>query len=370
MKTLKKVLVYGISGSFGGIESFIFNVISNINKREIEFNILTYYDNISYMQDYKKMGVKIFKITSKHENLIKNHFELKNFFKEHMNEYDVIWCNLAELINIDILKFAKKYGVKKRIIHSHSATSTRGKLLTYLHKKNRRKISNIATDYWACSLSAGKWFYSDNILKCEKFCIIKNAIDTGKFIYNENNRNNVRKELGLEESFVVGNVGRFSILEKNTLFMLDIFSEILKLKSNSKLLIVGDGNDRSLVEAKIDNLNIRDNTILLGYRNDVEKYLNAMDVFLLPSNFEGLGIVLIEAQASGLKCFTSAKVVPKEVAVTDLVSFIDLSKNPKEWAKQIVDSKQYIRQSRTNSIIDSGYGIFEETKRIRDLIEE
>ena len=360
---MKKILVYGISGNIGGIEMFMHNVISNANKEKVSFDILTFYNHISFQQEYLDMGVNIYTITSRHESPLRNKNEMKAFFEKHAKEYDVVWCNLAELINIDILKMAKRYGIKKRIIHSHSITTTRNKLLTILHYINKLLIDKIATDFWACSEMAGRWFYNESIIKSDKFVVIKNAIDVGRYKYSDFEREKTRKELDVENDFVVGHVGRFSIKEKNTLFLLEIFSEIAKIKSNARLLLVGDGEDRNLVEEKIDELGIRDKVILLGFRKDVERLLNAMDVFLLPSHCEGLGIVLIEAQANGLRCYTSDIVVPKEVAITDLVTYIGLDKSPVVWAEKIIASANSERNSRLEQVKCAGYDVEIETKK-------
>lgn len=365
---MKKVLVYGISDSFGGVEAFLFNIISNTDMRQVRFDILTYHPYIQYQEAYEQMGVGIHTITSKHENMWKNKTEMQCFFQQHASEYEVVWCNLAELINIDILKLAKKYGIKRRIIHSHSIASTRGKLLTTLHQINRKLIGKIATDFWACSVPAGRWFYNETIMQSGKFQVIKNAIDTSKYFYNEEVRAEIRRQYGLEDAFVVGHVGRFSIGEKNTLFLLEIFREIRNLNPKAKLMVVGDGADRHLVEQKIEELDIGADTLLLGYRDDVAQLMSSMDVFVLPSHMEGLGIVLIEAQSCGLPCFTSAYVVPQEVALTELVHYVPLDDGAKKWAEIINEVSLEERTSRGEAVKHAGYDTKLEAKRVENIL--
>ncbi len=365
---MKKVLVYGISGGPGGIETVVHNIIKNADMTEIGFDILTFYDGIEYQDEYKSLGVNIYKITSRSENPLKNKKELNAFFKKYAKQYDTVWCNLAELINIDILKIAKNYGIKKRIIHSHSVASTRGKLLTKLHYFNKKFIGKIATDFWACSLPAGKWFFSDKIIKSGKFEVIKNAIYPENHLFSQEERLSARAELGIKDEFAVGHVGRLSIGEKNTLFLLEIFKEILNIKPDAKLLLVGDGNDKQAVEDKIDELHIRESVIRFGHRSDINRLMNAMDIFLLPSKMEGLGIVLIEAQSCGLPCFTSADVVPNEVKLTDILHFISLEKNASHWAKEITSAKFPERCSKTEEIIKAGYDIKTESQRVLKLL--
>ncbi|MBE6729184.1 MAG: glycosyltransferase family 1 protein [Ruminococcaceae bacterium] len=365
---MKRVLVYGISGGPGGVETVVKNIIFNADASEIGFDILTFYDNIEYADEYKKLGVNIYKITSRSENPVKNKKELKEFFRENSSKYYAVWCNLAELINIDVLKIAKKYRIKKRIIHSHSVASTRNKLLTMLHYFNRIFIGKIATDFWSCSLPAGKWFYNEKILNSDRFMVIKNAIYPEKHLFNEEIRRSAREELGIKEELVVGHVGRLSIGEKNTLFLLEIFKEILKVKPEAKLLLVGDGRDKQIVDEKIRELQIETAVVRFGHRSDVNRLMNAMDVFVLPSKMEGLGIVLIEAQSCGLPCFTSADVVPSEVKITEALEFISLYKTAEYWAKEIVSFKCNDRCSKTEEIVKAGYSIKEESKRVLELL--
>lgn len=363
-----KILVYGISGGIGGIENLVFNIISVLAKQDMQFDIITYYDQIDNEELYKSMGVHIYKMTSKRENPLKNRSEFKEFFKKHASEFDAVWCNLAELINIDILKLAKQYGIKRRIIHSHSTASTRGKLLTFLHKKNKRKIGSIATDFWACSEAAGRWFFSDDIINSERFHVIKNGIRTERFGFDPDLRKSVREELEIGDSLLLGHIARLDIQQKNTLFLLSVFNEILKTHSDAKLLIIGDGPDRTLIERQIKESGIETAVIMLGFRKDASRFLNAMDAFILPSPHEGLAIVLIEAQTNGLPCFASEG-VPYESDITGLVNFINLEKPPEYWAKQILETLPAERISKEEEVMSAGYNITHSAAEIKQIIE-
>lgn len=366
---MKKILLYGISNTVGGIEATLLHMIAHMQKDKVAFDILTFYDTIAYQEEYQRLGCNIYTITSKRENPWKNHQELKGFFQKHASEYAAVWCNLAELINIDILKMAKKYGIPKRIIHSHSTATTRGKLLTRLHDIHRRKIGAIATDFWACTYEAGKWFYSDDILKSSRFQVIRNAIELSVYAFDSSVREEIRQQYQIQDKFVVGHVSRLSVWQKNTLFVLDVFASILKREPNAVLMLVGDGPDRALVEQKAAELRLNDHLLMLGTRMDVPRLLNAMDVFLLPSFFEGLGIVLIEAQAAGLPSFASS-VVPKDVAVTELLKFIPLQDGADVWADEVLAVKGSARIEETETIAEAGYDIVREAKRIQQLLLE
>ena len=175
------------------------------------------------------------------------------------------------------------------------------------------------------------------------FELIPNAINMDKFKYSNAIRQEVRKELGINNQLVIGNVGRFN-LQKNHCFLLDIFNEIHEVFPNTLLLLVGNGELEKKIKEKIDELNLNSNVKLLGIRNDVDRIYQAMDLFVMPSLFEGLPLTGVEAQASKLKCFFS-DVITREVAITDNVKFISLKLTAKEWANIILDEAQYARDS-------------------------
>ena len=191
------------------------------------------------------------------------------------------------------------------------------------------------------------------------------------FTWNPKVREKYRHDLGIETCFVVGNVARFEE-QKNHDYLLKIFSEILKIKPDSKLLLIGRGSLESRIHDAAKQLKIDDSIIYLGVRDDVNSLLQAMDVFVLPSLFEGLGIVYVEAQAAGLPCFASADVVPQEVCITDLMHYISLNENPEIWAKYIVD--HYVndknRRNTSSEIIAAGFDIESTAKELCSFYRE
>lgn len=251
----------------------------------------------------------------------------------------------------------------KTIIHSHNISSGKGidnKFKDFLQiplKKEKK-----ADFRFACSKDAGKWLFD----KCD-FKVINNAIDTNMFIFNEDKRNNIRKLYSIEDKLVIGNIARFSE-QKNHIFLIDIFNEIYKKNKNAVLMLVGDGHLKNEIEDKVNLLGLRENVIFTGVKSNVNEHLMAMDVFLFPSLFEGLGIVLIEAQASGLKCFTSDIVVPNEAKVSDLLEYINLSKDAKYWAGKVLECDNgYERENMTQYIVDMGYDIKETVKYLQSF---
>ena len=179
----------------------------------------------------------------------------------------------------------------------------------------------------------------------------------------------MRKQLGIEDKFVIGHVGRFDV-QKNHMFLLDVFSEILKKEKNSVLVLVGTGVLENQILQKIEKLCIRENVILLGARNDVHLIMQSFDIFLFPSLFEGLGVVLIEAQASGLRCYTSEGCVPQEAKVTNLLNYISLNKSSSEWANIIFETymnNETIRKDTRNELINAGYSVKDNIKWLEEF---
>lgn len=237
--------------------------------------------------------------------------------------HEVVYLNHVKLhYNIPFILSAKyKY---KIAVHSHLIKTKDRLIFTLAHYINRVFVrNNKSTSLFACSNMAAEWLFGVKPVLNDKVKIINNAINAESFTFNKSIRNDIRKNMGLENKFVVGNIGRLS-LQKNPLFLLEIFNQIYKRNKDAVLFMVGDGEMRAEIEKEILKLELKDNVILTGNRSDIQDLLQAMDVFLFPSNYEGLGIVIIEAQAAGLKCIVSADVIPQEVKITDLVEFVSL----------------------------------------------
>lgn len=321
----------------GGIENFIMNVYRNIDRDKVQFDFLVHYKKKFYFDDeIEKLGGKIYRFSfMEDKKLIKYISELKTFFEQH-KEYRVIHAHMGSLGGI-YLNIAKKSGVPIRIAHSHGAShlNTLKGYIKFFMNKGFKYAANI---YWACSTEAGIYMFGNK----KKFELIPNAIDIEKFNYNISIRNEVREELSLKDNLVVGNIGRFN-LQKNHLFLLDIFDEIHRINPNTVLLLIGNGELEKNIKEKINELKLNSAVKLLGIRNDVNRIYQAMDLFLMPSLFEGLPLTGVEAQVSKLKCFFS-DAITKEVAITNNVKFIPLSLSAKEWAEIILKEAQYNRE--------------------------
>lgn len=366
---MKKILVYGLTQTRGGVESFLLNYYKNFNTNNIQMDFISNTPDTVYKEEVAALGGKIFNVCSKKKNPLRFKKDMENIFKNHSNEYDAIWVNLCSLANIDYLKYAKKYGIKRRIVHSHNAANMFGKLKETLHNYNKKRIDRYATDFWACSDSAAKWFYKYDILNSKKFRIIKNAVDTEKFSFDKKIRYEYRKILNIENKYVLGNIGRFHF-QKNHDFLIDVFKEVREKCDNSILLLVGNGDLEEHIKEKVKNLGLEESVIFLGMRDDVNKIMQAIDIFLMPSRFEGLPVAAVEAQSSGVRCLLS-DTITKEIKVTDLIEFIGVKskEDVNVWRDKILEYKLgYDRREMNEDMKKSGFEIKEAAKNLEDFL--
>lgn len=348
-----------------GVMSFIMNYYRNMNKENIQFDFLCWYkgDDI-YVDEIKRLGGKVYYIPI--PGISKEYrTKIAEFFKHQEGKYSILHLHEVYL-NMFIPPIARKYGIKHIIAHSHTTMYSDKKLSAIRNYFLCLPINKTVNNYFACSKDAGVLIYGKKYVNMGKVNIINNAIDCKKFQYNEDTRNKIRKELNLNDKFVIGNIGRFNP-QKNHMFLIDIFAEVLKIKHNSVLMLIGSGPLKEQVEEKIKEKCISDKVLILDNRNDIYDLVQAMDVFVLPSIFEGLGIVLIEAQASGLKCFAS-DVVPLEAKVTDNLTYLSLKLSASQWANAIIECQSNCeRKSDTQRITEAGYDIKTEAKKLEKL---
>lgn len=310
-KTMKRIRVLHseLNGELGGIESFLYNVYRFIDKEKVEFDFLTISDTPAYGDKFKKMGSTVYKVP-KHINFLGYYFAIDKILRE--GNYDIVHIHKNSAIDILILKVLQRFPNIKVVVHSHNTFPSVGGKLEKLHKFNRKYLYDNADYRLACSDNAGKWMYGNGA-----FEIIKNGIDTKGFRFCTEYGEEIRAMYGIPmNAFVIGHVGRFTN-QKNHSKLIDIFAAIKERKSDAYLLLLGGGELQDTIKSKVEKLNLCDSVIFCGVRTDVNKYLCAMDAFVFPSTWEGLGIVAIEAQASGLECYLSRE-LPKEVEVTDI----------------------------------------------------
>lgn len=357
-----RVLHYGMSSNVGGIESFIMNVYRNIDKRKFQFDFLAFENPIAYDDEIKELGGRIYYLTSRRENFIENHKQLVAFFKEHL-EYKNVHVHINTCSYIKPIIMASNYGNRNIIVHSHNEWKGSNLRTKLMHNLNKSKVVKRASHLIACSDVAGNYmFKTNNSVSNSNFKIIKNAIDSQQYRYDSKIRKEMRESLALEGKFVIGHVGRFSY-QKNHDFILDVFKRIHQQDSNSILLLVGNGELEEKIKDKINKLKLEKSVQMLGIRNNIPQLLQAMDVFLFPSHYEGLPFTLIEAQAAGLPCVISDE-ISEEVCLTKCIEFKSLNESAKEWAKFILKYKN------NNGRIDTLQEIIESGFEINSQIEE
>lgn len=333
----------------GGLETLIMNIYRNIDRTKIQFDFLVHYTgDYFYDDEIKKLGGKMYKLSVRDDNnFVKYLKDLDSFFEKH-KEYKIVHGHMESLGQF-YFKAAKRHHVPVRIAHSHnSATENtiKGKIKRVLLK--RYKV--YATDYFACSEKAGKFMFNN-----KEFTVLKNAIIVDNFTFSENDRQQLRRELGLENKLVIGHAGRFCE-QKNHKFLIKIFRDIVRCDKNAILLLIGEGETFCRVQEQVSEYGLEGNVLFLGVRKDIAKLYQAMDCFVFPSLFEGLGIVAIEAQCSGLPVVAS-EVVPKEAAVTKQFYYMSLDNTSKEWADTILKVSRSERKAEVDKIRGAGYDV-------------
>lgn len=332
-----------------GLETMIMNYYRHIDRSKIQFDFLTHRPYRSdYDDEIEAMGGKIYYAPRLYPQNYPAYFRyMKKFFKEHP-EYKVIHSHIDSMSYLPLLA-AKKAGVPIRIAHSHNTSIDRD--WKYLLKQYYRlRITSVANVYFACGREAGEFLFPG-----KKSVYIPNAIEVAKFLYNEEIREKKRNELGWGGRFVVGHVGRLSY-QKNHKFLINIFREIYAVDSTALLVLVGIGEKELEIKKQIVSLGLDNNVLFLGNRSDVNELYQGMDVFVMPSFFEGIPVVGIEAQFSGLPCIFSDK-VPDQVKFSSKVNFLSLDTNPKEWAETVLKYKTVKRGLDSQIISNSEYNI-------------
>lgn len=314
----------------GGAETMVMNLYRNIDRSKIQFDFLIHTEKeCDYSNEIRSLGGKIYSLKRfKGYNVKEYVLQFNNFFKEH-HEYSIVHGHMRSTASIYLL-IAKKYNIYT-IAHSHNTSS--GKGLSAIGKNILQyPLRFIADYYFACSIEAGKWLFGTKIVQSTKFSVLKNAIDIDKFIFNSNIRKQKREEFGLENKFIIGNVGRFHE-QKNHIFMIKLFDIFLKKNHDACLLLIGEGELKKEIKDLVNSLNIKDKVIFLDSRSDVNEIMMAFDVFIFPSKYEGLGIVAIEAQCSSLPVICSEK-VPLEVKITDNIQFVSIN-DINQWLEKL-----------------------------------
>lgn len=350
----------------GGAETMIMNYYRHMDREKVQFDfLLTFQGKSDYEEEILSLGGRIFHITPLTLKTMKTYLmDIEDFLKGHP-EYRIVHSHNSSK-SVFPLGIAKKCGVPVRVSHSHDMGSS-GVALSLkeiVRSILRTPLKRVSNYNFACSKDAAIWLYGKKYWEEKKVTVLENAIDTSIFNYNETIREEYRKQYHLEENLIFGHVGRFQEI-KNHIFLLDIFAKIAEKKENARFILVGDGPLREGMEQKAEQIGIKDKIIFTGVREDVANFMQMMDVFVFPSLFEGLGIVLIEAQATGLPCLTSKGVVPEEVKITEQLQFISLNESAEYWAELAVRKNGSCkREAKTKEIRKAGYDIIKAAEKL------
>ena len=333
-----------------GLETMLMNYYRNIDRTRIQFDFLTHRPYKSdYDDEILELGGNVYYAPRLYPQNYPSYFKfMKQFYAEHP-EYKIVHSHIDAMSYLPLLA-AKRAAIPVRIAHSHSTAIDRD--VKYLLKQYyRSQITSVANYYCACGKEAGEYLF-----KNKEFAIIPNAIQVDKFLYQEQIRCQIRKKLNISDKTVSGHVGRFSY-PKNHRFLISVFNEIFKNNSNSVLLLIGVGEKEKEIRNQVESLGLCDSVLFLGNRADVNELYQAMDVFVMPSFFEGVPLTGIEAQFSGLNCIFSDK-VPTEVDFSGNCSFISLNEKTEKWVTQILHNcDQTGRFLRSQALKGSQYNI-------------
>lgn len=370
-KKIIKVLMFTEKWSAGGIESVIMNIYRNIDWNNFNIDILTAQDESSlYDQEInKKQGKKIKVLDTPQKSPILRSIKTIIMLRKRLKDgkYDIIHIHASNGVGFLYAFLAKTTNIKNIIIHSHNTdVGKKHRILKLIaHNICKYVFQSIPTIYLACSDKAAKWLFTKKTLNTGKVQILNNAIDVDKYEFNENYRNEFRKNNNLDEKFVIGHVGRFNE-QKNHTFLIDVFESLYKKYNNSRLVLVGEGELKEKMQEKVKEKGLNDVVVFFGLTNEVEKCFNGFDVFVLPSLYEGNPVVGIEAQASGLPCIFS-DTITSNAKITPNVKYISLNKSIETWCDEIINLRNFKRKSTKDFIIKNDFDIKSQVYKIEKI---
>lgn len=340
----------------GGLETMLMNYYHHIDRNKVQFDFLVHRNfEADYDKEILSMGGRIYHISRLIPWSRGYRKKLKKFFLQHP-EYKIVHVHQDCLSSV-ALQCAKECNIPVRIAHSHSSSAVKN-IKYFIKLFYMKKIPKNATHLFACGAQAGDWMFSG-----KRYETVRNAIDIEKYHYSPAIAQEVRNELKLNGETIVGHVGNFTPAKNHT-FLLKIFVEVLKLKPNTKLLLVGGGDGMNSIQEAVKAIGIQDNVVFTGVRADVNRLMQVMDVFIFPSTYEGLPVTMIEAQASGLPCVISDNVSNECIVTKGLVTKMKLEESPEKWADLIIKKSQSKRENHSDEIDNAGYDIVTAAKQL------
>lgn len=366
---MRRILIgYVLDGKTGGIDRYLLNILDILQENGVKVDFLTPKIDAWLKEELQKRGSELYEIASL-KHFLKQYHQTRQII--HAGGYDAAYFNISEAFNCMGILAAAKEGIPQIMVHSHSSGNSDSEWWKRMLKRGCHEIAKHVvmggkpTDYIACSKKAGEWMFPEKIVRSDSFRVLNNAVQADQFYYNERLRVEKRQELEVEDRIIIGHVGSFCYA-KNIGFLLDIIDELRKKIPKVLLLSVGSGVEFEAMQKKVDKLNLHNYVKFLGNRNDVSELLQAMDLFLLPSRFEGLPIVAIEAQVAGLKVILS-DTISGETALSDKCIFFDLRRSAGEWAQVVLENLDYKREVTDFSGSDYVFNVRDQETQIKNI---
>lgn len=353
--------------NLGGAESRIMELYRCIDRGKVQFDFLVHTtEEGHYSKEIRELGGHIYSLPRfKVINLAEYKRAIRQFFREHQ-EFVAVQGHMTSTASIYLPIAKKEKPSIVTIAHARSAGVDHG-IKGYVTKFLRSSLKN-KTDYcFTCSREAGIAVFGRKWVEQGKVWTIPNAIDAKRFQYNETVRNEVRAELGIQDKFVIGHVGRFGFMKNHT-YLVDIFAELCRHRTDMALVLIGKGEEEENIHNKLKALGLEDKVLFLGNKFNVERYYQAFDYFVFPSTFEGLPGSVAEAQAAGLHCLISDKIT-REVALTELVSYRSIEEEPKLWAEEILKNAENarVRKDMREAIASKGFDVNTQAVRMEEF---
>lgn len=357
MSALRVLQIFGEPFSNGGQDSYIMNMYRHIDRERVQFDFFTPFEikNTAMKAEVESLGGRMFAAGHPFGEDNNRYFRegVTAFLAEH--PYAIVHIHSGSTYALMIgSKVARRCGARRVIVHSHCGGFVNLKYRV-VRALSYAALLRYPTDYYACSHLAARWKFPTPIIQKNRYTVLKNAVDTRLFRYDPAVREQYRKEFGLEDKLVIGHIGRFAV-QKNHRYLLEVFAALAAKEPNTRLVLVGYGDLQQQTLDRAKELGLTDRLLFLGVRHDAAALMNMFDVFLLPSFFEGLPVVGVEAQATGLPVVTSTGVTP-ELPIEDLATYIPLADSPAVWAEQIMKSAALPRRNTTEEMIACGYDV-------------
>ncbi|MDU4143108.1 MULTISPECIES: glycosyltransferase [Clostridium] len=362
MQKNTKILVGFLGDSKGGATQYIINMIKHIDRNGIEFDLLTHCKTLSFEKELIELGCKVIVVPNKMNNRADYYRKLNDTIIE--GQYDVVYIHKSTLSNIDILKIANKYRVKKVIVHAHSSKVEGNFITKVFHYINRELLKKYNIIKLACTNEAGNFMFGRD----SKYKVIKNGIDLERFGYDKEASKELKNKLNISDKIVIGHMGRFVPL-KNHKYLIELFKEINILNHNTQLLLCGDGPLREEIQKYSQELNVGECVTFTGNVDNPQDYLSTMDVFILPSLFEGAPLVAIEAMANGCDVYLS-DTLTREINIDNYITYFSLQGDKKSMAKLILEKckKKECKINNIESLKKNKFDINDSIETVRKVL--